>query len=85
MTSSFCNEQEIIVGKKAKKVKKAEKKEKQVGWGLVGYGGAFNMGRAHGNSIEKQTGMKVVAAIQMIRTRRPSAIALESKEPLISS
>lgn len=51
----------------------ARKTQKEIGWGLVGYGGAFNMGKAHGSSIEKQKGMKVVAACDLDAGRLPAA------------
>ncbi|HVL40356.1 MAG TPA: Gfo/Idh/MocA family oxidoreductase [Fimbriimonadaceae bacterium] len=45
---------------------------KNVGAGIIGYGGAFNMGRQHGQQIEK-AGMKVVAACDIDPARAKAA------------
>lgn len=39
-----------------------EPAKKEIGCGLLGYGGAFNMGRTHGGSINSTPGLKTVAA-----------------------
>jgi len=44
----------------------------QINVGIIGYGGAFNMGRAHGQACE-ETGMKVVAVCDVDATREASA------------
>ena len=41
--------------------------------GIIGYGGAFNMGRQHGQTCE-ETGMKVIAICDIDPARRDSAI-----------
>lgn len=44
----------------------------QITVGIIGYGGAFNMGRAHGQACE-ETGMKVVAVCDLDATREAAA------------
>ena len=62
------------MAKKGKKKNKSTKnRTKEVRWALVGYGGAFNMGQAHGNSINKQQGMQVVAVCDLDESRFPTA------------
>lgn len=61
------------MAKKSKTQKTKKTKKKEIGWALVGYGGAFNMGRAHGNAINAQKGMKVVAACDLDECRFPAA------------
>lgn len=45
---------------------------KTINVGIVGYGGAFNMGRAHGQACE-ETGMKVVAVCDLDASREAVA------------
>ncbi|MBC8063446.1 MAG: Gfo/Idh/MocA family oxidoreductase, partial [Chlorobia bacterium] len=45
---------------------------KQINVGIVGYGGAFNMGRAHGEACQ-ETGMKVVAVCDIDASRETNA------------
>jgi predicted dehydrogenase len=47
------------------------KKEKTVKCALIGYGGAFNMAKHHGDSINSNPGMKVVAACDVDTARFP--------------
>ena len=47
---------------------------KEVRWGIVGYGGAFNMGKLHGESING-TGMKVIAVCDIDPKRTEAAQA----------
>ncbi|MGC9453723.1 MAG: ThuA domain-containing protein, partial [Phycisphaerae bacterium] len=46
-----------------------EPAKKDIGCGLLGYGGAFNMGRTHGSCINDTPGLKTVAACDL-DTRR---------------
>ncbi len=47
----------------------AKKSKGKIRCALVGYGGAFNMGRAHGNWINKTPGMETVAVCDVDRAR----------------
>ena len=49
--------------------------KKQIGCALVGYGPAFNMGRLHGNSINENPGLRVVAACDTDPARLEAAAA----------
>ncbi len=49
----------------------AEKKE--IKWGIIGYGAAFNMGKLHGDSINQCDGMKVVAVCDIDPARTAAA------------
>ncbi len=39
--------------------------KKEIRWGIIGYGGAFNMGKGHAGWINASPGMRVVAACDM--------------------
>ncbi len=45
---------------------------KQINVGIIGYGGAFNMGRQHGQACE-ETGMKIVSVCDVDATRAAAA------------
>ena len=47
----------------------AKTKSKEVKWGIIGYGGAFNMGKSHGNGINGCEGMRVTAACDLDAAR----------------
>jgi len=46
---------------------------KQINWGIIGYGGAFNMGKLHGESVNSCQGMKVVAVCDIDPARTEAA------------
>lgn len=48
-------------------------KKKEIRWGIIGYGGAFHMGKAHGNWINASPGMKAVAVCDADEARRKAA------------
>lgn len=39
--------------------------KKEIRWGIIGYGGAFNMGKAHGEWINASPGMKTIAVCDL--------------------
>ncbi|HEY3396202.1 MAG TPA: Gfo/Idh/MocA family oxidoreductase [Armatimonadota bacterium] len=47
--------------------------KKQIGCALIGYGGAFNMGRLHGTQINDVPGMKITAVCDADAKRLPIA------------
>lgn len=48
-------------------------KRKQINCAMIGYGGAFNMGRAHSNMINAVEGMQTVAVCDVDKTRTAQA------------
>lgn len=51
----------------------AKAKSKQVKWAIIGYGGAFNMGRHHANAINGCEGMSVTAVCDLDKARLEAA------------
>jgi scyllo-inositol 2-dehydrogenase (NADP+) len=46
---------------------------KEIKWGIVGYGGAFGMGKLHGESVNGCEGMKVIAVCDIDPARTAAA------------
>ena len=49
--------------------------KKEIKWGIIGYGGAFNMGKLHGDSVNRCDGMKVIAVCDTDPARTAAAEA----------
>ncbi len=47
--------------------------KKEIKWGIIGYGGAFNMGRGHATWINGTPGMKTIAACDLDPQRMEAA------------
>jgi predicted dehydrogenase len=58
---------------RAARVAVGETFEKQITAGILGYGGAFNMGRQHGNAINRQPGMSVTSVCDLDPKRTDQA------------
>ena len=52
-----------------------EKFDKTIGVGIIGYGGAFNMGKIHGEALNQQAGCKTVAVCDIDHARAKQAKA----------
>ena len=51
----------------------AAKTKSEIRWDIIGYGGAFNMGRAHAGWINASPGMKTVAVCDVDAKRLETA------------